>query len=243
MVNGKFQRVPNDDTYVRAETVELEHVQGPPKKKIGVAETKDQDHVTEELGEIHAAWEKAGRNRRRSIGQVKDDFIDDVVGGTEITSGLNWDQYDEGKDVSENMMDPKTRTGWSSPHTKLMNQYTFRASYDAEEKSEPIAFMVLEVRQDVREDENGEKKEGERYMYIRWLIGHPEKKGGGAALINKAKECFAEHPECKEMIVESALSAVGWYEDMGFEKADDKKNVVVKGQGSGDTRLVYTRPA
>ena len=59
-------------------------------------------------------------------------------------------------------------------------------------------------------------------MYIRWLVGHPEKRGGGDAVIKEAIKRFKGSIKYKKLKVESAYSAVGWYKKQGFEVEEAK---------------------
>lgn len=186
--------------------------------------------MSSNLQEFGEAWKRAAAKRRRSIGRVNEDFEGEEIDDAEITSGWNWDKYDEGVDVSGYIKDPVERLGFSSSEEKLERQVTVSANYDTGQGLDPVAYMVLEVRKGVDEPP---------YMYIRWLIAHPEKGGGGSALVEKAKKLFKESGDCKELRVDSAYSAVGWYINLGFEPVDPEKAVVKKGVGYADTELVY----
>jgi hypothetical protein len=256
-VDGEFRPAP-DDAYVRAETVKLSNV---PHGKIDTREQKDEAVVSKDLDGFHKIWKKAAKDRRRSIGHFDDDNrnIGKITGaGDEITSGWNWDKYDEGINVSESMKDPKKR----KPYEGLTEQLDILSANYATDQ-EPIAYMVIEVRNDhlapvpddhdeearddhdedqVRDDYDDEASDDDRsYMYIRWLIAHPEKGGGASKLVQKAKDRLNEQDEWTELRVESALSAVGWYESMGFVKKHPGKNVVEKRVGYADTELVYKK--
>lgn len=227
--DGELKEVP-DDTYVRAETLKLGDVEMPPRKTIEIAEQNNVDTVSTELEGFYQAWMKAGRRRRRSIGQVKDVPED----SWDITSGWNWDQYDEGENVSGDMREPGERAPFKGNEydpTSVEAQSILRANYTNEEGPGAIAYMVLEVRNDG----------AERYWYIRWLIAHPESGGGGSALVKEVIRRFNEQEDCEELRVESAFSAVGWYEKMGFKKVHPDADPVVKGVGYKDTELVYRK--
>jgi Acetyltransferase (GNAT) domain len=233
-VDGKFQPV-GEHVYVRAETIQLLGVQKPGNKKIDVLEHgKDDDSVSGNLQGFEAAWQAAATKRRRSVGRVNQDYEGQTVDGVEITSGWNWDKYDEGVDVSRYIKDPEERLGFSSSDERLERQKTFSANYKTGEGSEadPVAYMVLEVRQPA---------DGPRFMYIRWLLGHPEKGGGGTALVRKAIEEFKACEDCEELRVDSAFSAVKWYESFGFQAVDPEQVVVKKGVGYADTALVIKK--
>lgn len=236
-VGNRFVAAPRD-AYVRAETVQLIGVEKPAPKKIGLSRhgEKDKEDVSADLAGINEAWRRAAAKRRRSIGRVKMDFDGETTReGDDITSGWNWDKYDEGVNVSADMQKPQERTGFAQmPTAELAEQHVLSANYS---EREPIAYMVLEVRKERDHDD----EDFVSFMYIRWLIAHPEKGGGGSALIKQAVESFNAQSQCTELRVDSAFSAVGWYESMGFEKVDPTKSPVKKGVGYADTALVYKK--
>lgn len=228
--DGEAKAVP-EDTYVRAETIRLVDA---PRRTITLTEHRpDQESdVSEELGTFHEAWQTAASNRRRSVGhfaeEVPDDFTD---AGEEITSGWNWDKFDEGENVAEDMRNPAERKRFKG----VREQYVLSADYDAESAREPAAYMVLEERDDL-EKENG----GGRVMYLRWLIAHPERGGGATRLVQEAIKRF-ENSTATMLRVDSAFSAVGWYERFGFTKMPGQESVVKKGVGYADTRLFIAK--
>jgi hypothetical protein len=234
-VDGDFQPV-GENVYVRAETIKLIGVEKPGAKKIDLLEhgPEDQGKVSGKLREFGAAWQIAAAKRRRSIGRVNEDFIGKFVDDDWITSGTNWDKYDEGVDVSRDIKDPDERLGFHSTDEELERQVTLSANYRTGQESEPepVAYMVLEVRKPTDE---------KPYMYIRWLIAHPDKGGGGSTLVRDAIGQFEKCEECTELRVDSAYSAVDWYKSLGFEAVDDKKSAKKKGVGYADTELVYRR--
>ncbi|MGZ5056486.1 MAG: eCIS core domain-containing protein [Methylobacter sp.] len=219
-----------ENTYVRAETIKLIGVEKPLPKDIGLQEHGPEDVglVSGNLSGFHLAWQQAAAKRRRSIGRVNMAFAGKLTDEhDEITSGWNWDKYDEGQNVSGDMKNSKEREVFEG----VKEQHTLSANYSGGEAPEPIAYMVLEKR------DYGDGP----FMYIRWLIAHPEKGGGGSALIKSAISSFNSQDECTELRVESAFSAVGWYESMGFQKVDPEKSAVKKGVGYADTELVYRK--
>ncbi|WP_294675040.1 DUF4157 domain-containing protein [uncultured Fluviicola sp.] len=253
-VDHELEDAP-EDAYVRSETIKLD----PPRpRNIVLMEHNDDDQhpferarVSGELSAFHQAWVTAERKRRRNEKHVKSEHEgQENADHDDLTSGWNWDKFDEGLDVSENMSDPNERTGWFSPATVLVSQRTISARYNDEHGEEAIAYMVLEVRRDKLEVEDDDDNppqpyefiklmhDQEPYMYIRWLIGHPEKGGGASKLIKEAFDSF-NRSNCTELRVESAYSAVPWYEKMGFKKVHPEKKAPKKGEGYADTELVY----
>ena len=233
-VEGGFKSAP-PDAYVRAETIQLIDVPKPPQQDIGLREhePEEEETVSADLRGFHDAWQQAAAKRRRSIGRVNMEFADRYTSEDDyITSGWNWDKFDEGLDVSEDIQIPEERTGFEpSPSTTLEAQHVFSANYTSGPKPEPVAYMVLEVRHEGDES----------FMYIRWLIAHPERGGGGSALVRHAIQLLNTQNAYEELRVESAFSAVAWYESFGFKKVNPTKNVVAKGVGYADTQLVYRK--
>lgn len=80
--------------------------------------------------------------------------------------------------------------------------------------------------------------EEEHFFYIRWLIGHPEFKGGGSAVMKQAKEKASQWQQA--IYVQAAYSAVEWYKRAGFEVV--QVGEFREGEGYGDTLLKYTPP-
>lgn len=223
---GEWREVP-EDTYVRAETIRF--VGDKKLQAITINPQKDEGFVSGELADFHAAWNEAAGNRRRSVGHFEEVVPDDSVDGADISSGWNWDKYDEGQNVSEAMMDPEARTGGG-----FEGQHVLSANYDTEPGKPAAAYMVIEVRQ------NSFENEGQPFMYLRWLIGHPERGGGASVLVREAIRRFDESG-LNMMRVDSAYSAVGWYLGLGFEKVNPGQNVVRKKVGYADTELVYRK--
>ncbi len=225
---GAWVKAP-DDTYVRAETVQVQGQEKPPARSIKVRShgEAEVDAVSKGIGAIHCAWQAAASKRRRSNARVTNDFKGQKTeDGNVITSGWNWDKHDEGTNVSSDMKNPELREKFQ----EVSEQHVLSAHYDDAHDEQPIAYMVLEVR----------TYQDSTFMYIRWLIGHPEKGGGGSLLVQEAIKRFKES-ELSELLVDSAFSAVGWYESLGFEKMDPEKSVAKKGVGYADTELVYRR--
>ena len=220
-----------DNIYVRAETVQVLGQEKPKARVIALRSHGETEvgAVSKGIGAIHLAWQAAASKRRRSTARVTMDFAGEKTeDGNEITSGWNWDKHDEGTNVSGDMKDSKELEKFE----EVSEQHVLSAHYDKAHDEQPIAYMVLEVRTD----------EESQFMYIRWLIGHPEKGGGGSKLVNEAIARFKRSPRfVSELRVDSAFSAVGWYESLGFQKVDPKKSVAIKGVGYADTELVYRR--
>lgn len=226
--------------YIRAETIKFTEKQKSIRIDVAVDPSPQADVILfSNLDKINDAWKKSARNRRRSIGQKVgtlgsigeyndqlDEFAEDY---TPLTSGWNWDPYDEGINVSGDMLDQDDRTPINHA-TKTQKQWVVRAFYEGE--NEPIAYLILEKRSD---------KGGPSYLYVRWLIGHPDKAGGGSKVMEKAIAIFNQQRSEKDgaqiLLVESAKSAVEWYQNKGFRIIKDTK--VEKNLGYSDTTLQY----
>jgi hypothetical protein len=217
-----------EDTYVRAETIRFADARK--IQKINVKSHKDQEDLSRDLEEFHMAWQQAAGHRRRSLGHVQIEVPEEMVGSEPITSGWNWDKYDEGVNVSNDMKDPGNRAVFEG----VTKQHVLSANYETESE-EPAAYMVLEEREDVNK-ENG----GLPVMYIRWLIAHPERGGGASKLLQQAIELF-KASQCKILRVDSAYSAVDWYQKAGFRPVAPGKEIVKKGVGYADTELILTK--
>jgi hypothetical protein len=124
-------------------------------------------------------------------------------------SGDKWTQDDEGADVGRDLALAEYRE--KLRHDQY--QRTFIARYV--DSDEAIAVMIIEMR---REDNNydDERPPGEEYLYIRWLLASPSKRGGGSALVEQAKVVSANHSK-GDLRVDSARSATDWYEKQAFK--------------------------
>jgi len=125
-------------------------------------------------------------------------------------SGDDWTQIHEGVDVSEDLV---KHPEYSKPEVLeggFPSQYVaFYAGGDT-----PIALMVLEERQELP----NWTEPSAPHLYIRWLVGSPDRRGGGGALVEYAKIVSRLQGLAKAVSVESAKSAVGWYEDQGYRQ-------------------------
>jgi hypothetical protein len=125
-------------------------------------------------------------------------------------SGEDWTQVHEGVDVSEDLAkNPK----YSEPEALkggFPSQYVaFYAGGDI-----PIALMMLAERQELPNC----TEPSAPHLYIRWLVGSPDRRGGGGALVEYAKIVSRLQGLAKAVSVESAKSAVKWYEDQGYRQ-------------------------
>jgi hypothetical protein len=250
----------DQDVYIRSETIRYTKDEPKERKDIGIVEMPEENVpeqlLTERLLQIQAAWAQVALKRRRSIDQVKyknkkeeeaqngeDQVVDDEQVDKEedtlpegLSSGWNWDQYDEGEDVAGEMAIPDYREfGLSDQPTNFM----LTAHYTGEEVDIPIAYLMMEKntrKKRLFKDDFEHVPPEPEFFYIRWLVGDPIKKGGGIKLMTEAKRKAFENQLV--IYVQVAYSAVDKYAE--FDVVE--KGAFVEGQGYGDTLLKYTPP-
>lgn len=142
--------------------------------------------------DIGLAWRRRGGNP-------------DKVKQEHQCSGDSWNENDEGADVAQDLLEPENRT---RDLARRGYQRTFTARYNT--SNYPIAVMIVEAR----------KWNKLVYLYIRWLLAHPLRRGGASKLVKTAKE-IAEQEFQSELHVDSARSAETWYEKQGFDFVED----------------------
>ncbi len=227
------------NVYIRSETIKFSEIEPREQRPMEIVEIPEDEElsglVSQRLNEIQQAWRGAALKRRRSIGQVKYKGDDEVL-PEELSSGWNWDQYDEGEDVAGDMAKPENREYMQAGEP---NNFTLSAHYGDDPLATKIAFLVMEEwERPLLEDASGYQAPEEQFFYIRWLIGHPELKGGGSAVMERAKEKAIALQ--KAIYVQVAYSAVGWYRGAGFTVVEAGE--FQEEQGYGDTLLKFTPP-
>lgn len=217
--NAGWKNVINSNVYVRAETVKIVPDSKPksrgPKKDIIVEELNMVDwdeSIDLAIHKIETEWLLLGGNPNKH----KDD--------TEC-SGEDWNQFDEGADVANELTDPSSRENNGVPLGEEGEGYqrTFIAYYEGD--PDPIAIMMVELRRENFKRVKAAKEKGEDYkhLYIRWLVGSPVRKGGGSHLVGRAKQ-IAEQIAFKRLSVESARSAETWYGEQNFNTEYNSKH-------------------
>lgn len=181
-------------------------------EKIGVTEAESFEALTEttDLGSIHEAWKARASKRRRSL--VPWQRGEKLREEHEADSGPLWDQIDEGLDVSKWVQKPSVQEH-PEPSRKAEYQQKFYYAHYGQDRRNPIAMMTLEQRD--AKDIDGRVRKG-KHWYLRWLVGHPDKGGGGSALIRQAIVDARGGP----IYVESSPSGVGFYQGKGFQLID-----------------------
>lgn len=164
--------------------------------------------------EVNGAHEGVGL-RVREIGEewIRLGGNPDKEKGEYECSGKDWNQNDEGADVARDLQISDKREQDTSGATY---EKCFVAHYVGE--TQPIAIMLLEMRTEDLKEKN------KQHLYIRWLLGSPVTKGGGATLVNVAKAEALKVAD-GELRVDSARSAVEWYNKQGFSSLYSAKHV------------------
>jgi hypothetical protein len=212
-LNGKARNLSGDAAlYVRKETIQiLSRVGGQQPggiNKIALHNIKNWkgEKIPEQVGGIAEKWKRQGELRRtKSKGVLDIDALDMAAsdeGGREKPSGRNWDQYDEGVNVATDVA--------SETHAPFDGNGQWRIKAVNEETGELVGVLIVE-NQDP--------------LYLRWLIGNPEIKGGGSALLAAVKKLLSQHSS-NAVQVTSAYSAKDSYTKAGFKEKDQEARVL-----------------
>lgn len=215
-LNGKERDFSGDAAmYVRKETIKIlsesSGQQPGGLNKISLANIKDWEgeEIPEKLREIAEKWRHQGELRRtKSKGVLDIDALDmkrKSEGGGGKPSGRNWDQYDEGVNVATDVADEE--------HEPFVKEGQWRIKAVNEETDELVGVLIVETA------------ENEDPLYLRWLIGNPEIKGGGSALLAAVKILLNEKPG-SSIGVTSAYSAKDSYIKAGFKQGDQEAPVL-----------------
>jgi hypothetical protein len=197
--------------YIRKETITIEKREDEERpgarNEIELQNIKDWDkeQIPGELGGISDKWRKQGAlTRTKSKGVIDIDKMDMAPkkdGGREKPSGRYWDQYDEGVNVADDMASEE-----HEPFEPTKRQWRIKAV----EKNSGVLVGVLIV----------EERKGDS-LYLRWMIGNPEIRGGGSALLSAVK-ILLNKPDTENSIeVTSAYSAKDAYTKAGFKEEGD----------------------
>lgn len=191
--------------YVRKETISILPGKGVPepggKNDIALLNIEDWDaeRIPEGLRDIAGKWQKRGElTRTKSSGVLRIDEQDmrkKKHGGLQKPSGRNWDQFDEGVNVATDMADEPHK---AFPHGK--GQWRIKAV--AKETGVLVGVLIVEDTEP---------------LYLRWLIGNPEIKGGGSALLAAVKKLLLTKSKAESVDVDSAYSAATAYTKAGFK--------------------------
>lgn len=200
--DGKETDFEDSEMYVRKETITiLSGMQATgvaAKNEIELHNIADWDaeEMPDKLGGIKDKWLQQGKLRRtKSQGVIDIDNKDMEEDGK--PSGRNWDQYDEGVNVAEDMAAEQ-----HEPFEPSKRQWRIKAV----EKGSDTLVGVLIVEERINEP-----------LYLRWMIGNPEIRGGGVALLSAVKVLLRQDDTAKSIEVTSAYSAKDAYVKSGFE--------------------------
>lgn len=196
--------------YVRKETIQLdkdEEQQDTTTNDIELKNISDwnKEEIPRKLGEIAKKWGGKGlRERSRSIGVIKINK-EDREGSRKKASGRYWKQEDDGWDVALDMAYENHKRFEPS-----MRQWRIKAVMKGTE--DLVGVLIVEEREN-------------EPLYLRWMIGNPEIRGGGSALLAAVKKLLQQKNTPNEIEVTSAFSAKTSYTKSGFKVKDEQVEV------------------
>lgn len=123
-------------------------------------------------------------------------------------SGESWTVEDEGYDVAIEIANEEEEY---RKHDDFQEVWEAEAVWGPDNRDN-IGLMIVEKREDIEEASRV-------FLYIRYLIGSPEHKGAGSALMRKAKE-IAKNLGLESIRVDAAGASMGWYKRKGFEERE-----------------------
>gem|GEM_PF-6439742 len=230
--DGKVPEREGKAPFVREETIRYKKGE---KQEIGVDKAESFAALAKatDLSSISKAWKERNKKRRRSLGpwEVKEELRTEY----DADSSPLWDQIDEGVDVSKWIGESGSHDHLQQGEKQKKYEQRFYYAYYGQDKKKPIAQMTLEQRDS--KDIDSRVPRGQHW-YLRWLVGHPDKGGGGSALVQQA----IQDTEGKPIYVESSPSGVSFYTGKGF-KLIDKEGSKKDGQPWGyySPLMVYGR--
>jgi hypothetical protein len=168
----------------------------------------DKEELPADLHEIAQKWKTQGLLRRtKSSGVLAIDREDMKKSGRRKASGRNWDQYNEGHNVATDMA--------TESHAPFSGSGQWRIKAVDQRTQKLVGVLIVE---------------NQTPLYLRWLIGSPEIKGGGSVLLAAVKKLLLQSP-ATSVEVTSAYSAKSAYTKSGFkEKPDEEAPPVLPGQ-------------
>lgn len=196
---GLVTRFPANKMYVRKETIHVQEVEKPKDPTTNHIELRniedwEKEGMPLELAKIAVMWGNKGRlERRRSTGVIainKEDRTKRYKG-----SGRYWGQEDDGWDVAKDMAYEKHKP--TEPEAK---QWRIKAVIKGTDKL--VGVLIVEER--------------DGSLYLRWMIGNPNIKGGGTALLAAVKILLQAHGTADKIDVTSAYTAKDSYTKADF---------------------------
>jgi hypothetical protein len=197
---------PNE-MYVRKETIQIQEKlaqKDTTKNEIELANIEDweAEGMPREIAKIALLWGNKGRHeRRRSLGVIdinKKDRKERDKG-----SGRHWEQEDDGWDVAKDMAYEK--------HEPESGKKQWRIKAVIKGTNTLVGVLIVEER-------------NESPLYLRWMIGNPNIKGGGTALLAAVKILLKSHDTAKKIDVISAYTAKESYTKAGFVVAKNDEH-------------------
>ena len=210
-IKGIERDLSDKKMYVRKETISIEEKSDKKpfvKNNILLENIKDWEGegIPEKLREISEKWKNRGKLRRTKSKGVLDidkkDMKETSEGGMGKPSGRNWDQEDEGVEVAMDMAKEN-----HEPFDEEKGQWRIKAVN--KDTGELVGVLIVEDAEP---------------LYLRWLIGNPEIKGGGSALLAAVKKLLLQEDTADSIEVDSAYSAKDAYTKSGF-KVTNKEEV------------------
>lgn len=184
--------------YIRSETVHFgDDVLDPEAgwTKVGVTNMSWDD--TKMLEGVEAiAKEYAEATKGRQINKSRN-----------ICSTPEMDQDDEGLDVANDFLLESCRD---------LSDYGPEAQTKVAHREGNVLIGVMQIAV--------QGEESDRYLYIKWLLGSRSSRGAGVALVRSALE-YAIKNAIMKVKVESAMSAVAWYEKRGFSNVANAQHM------------------
>jgi hypothetical protein len=195
---------PPHEMYVRKETIQIQEKlaqKGTTKNEIELANIEDweKEDMPKEITKIALLWGNKGRQeRRRSLGVININKKDREK--RDKGSGRYWEQEDDGWDVAKDMAYEK--------HEPESGKKQWRIKAVIKGTNTLVGVLIVEER-------------NESPLYLRWMIGNPNIKGGGTTLLAAVKILLQSHDTAKKIDVISAYTAKESYTKAGFVVAED----------------------
>lgn len=200
------QEVYSGRGYVREETIKITDSE---EKRRDLTDSSqiDSSDAKGAADKIHNAWGESRGKRKMSTGAWEK--WENEREQKEKETSPSWDQIEEGYDVSKQLSNsaPVEHDNYGDGEEQAI--FTVRDK----ESDTPIGIIVIEKRTETEFPDDGKNKN--KRWYLRWLIGHPTLKGAGGLLLDKALG-YAKQKGGQAVWVESAPSALAWYQQKGF---------------------------
>ncbi|MET3026587.1 hypothetical protein ABXT06_07930 [Flavobacterium sp. UW10123] len=217
--DGGEMSFDTNEMYVRKETIHVEEKSEHKAVKNNDIELENitdwkKERMPEQLAKIAVLWGNKGRHARtRSTGVIAINKADRE--DREKGSGRHWEQEDDGWDVAKDMA-YETHV----PFYKDLRQWRIKAV--EKNTKELVGVLIVEELQDST-------------LYLRWMIGNPNIKGGGSALLAAVKKLLTQ-TGAASIEVTSAYTAKESYTKAGFVVAEDHEEDHEEHSGEKDKK-------